>query len=105
MILKPGVELLGLRPETLIGVLAAYHAYTQAGYELILTSVTDGTHSRGSRHYVGCAFDCRRRHVPDDVIHVIHGNIAEALGNQFDVVLESTHIHIEYDPEGVPRGT
>ena len=98
--LKPGVQLLGLRPETLIGIMAAQAAYFEHGHDLILTSVTEGTHSRGSRHYVGCAFDCRIHHLPPDgTAEAITEQLSRALGDQFDVVLEDTHLHIEYDPE------
>lgn len=99
MKLKPGVQLLGLRPETLIGVMAANQIYGELGYNLTLTSVTEGKHSRGSRHYIGCAFDCRIRMLKDGEASTIANRLRSALGSQFDVVLEETHIHVEFDPE------
>jgi hypothetical protein len=69
-------------------------------YELVITSVTDGKHSPNSLHYVGYAFDMRTR----DLSQVDKKNLAvdlrEALGQEFDVVVEKTHIHVEFQPKG-----
>ena len=96
MRLKHNVSLLGMKPEIVVGMMAAQEVCRELGVDLILTSVTDGKHSKGSRHYSGLAFDMRTRHMKDP--KDAHRRLSEALGEQFDVVLESTHIHVEYDP-------
>ena len=97
--LKPGVRLAGIRPEILVAVMAAERAYNRAGYELVVTSCADSKHSRGSLHYAGAAVDLRTRGVPADVIQAIVAEIRESLGADFDVVLEDTHLHVEYQPK------
>jgi len=91
--LKPGVCLTGIRPEILFAVVAAERAYNRAGQELVVTSCVDSKHSRGSLHYLGCAVDVRTRDVPSDAIQAIVAEIREALGPDFDVILESDHLH------------
>lgn len=70
------------------------------GCDCIVTSALDGEHSKNSLHYEGRALDYRTRHVPrKDILQDIVREIAEALGPEFDVVLEATHLHVEYDPK------
>lgn len=97
--LKSGVDLNGLKPEMLMGVMIVASVYEQLGYDCIPTSVNDGEHSIGSLHYVGLAADFRIRHVPESDRETLHQVIRDALGEQFDAVLEPTHIHVEYQPK------
>jgi len=94
--LKPAVRLTGIRPEILFAVIAAERAYNRAGHELVVTSCVDGKHVRGSLHYQGSAIDLRTRDVPADVMESIVAEIREALGADFDVILEGDHLHLEY---------
>jgi hypothetical protein len=100
MRLKPGVSLRGVKPETVAGMHIADGVCNDRFYELVITSVTDGKHSPNSLHYVGYAFDMRTR----DLSQVDKKNLAvdlrEALGQEFDVVVEKTHIHVEFQPKG-----
>ncbi len=59
--IKPGVALLGMRPEILLAVIAAEPIWYQMGTDLTITSCTEGVHSKGSRHYSGLAIDLRTR--------------------------------------------
>jgi hypothetical protein len=97
--LKPGVRLTGIRPEILFALIAAERAYNRAGHDLVVTSCVDSKHSRGSLHYSGAAVDLRTRDVPADVMQAIVAEIREALGTDFDVVLEPDHLHAEYQPK------
>ncbi len=97
--LKPGVRLTGIRPEILFALMTAERAYNRAGHELVVTSCVDGKHGRASLHYSGAAVDLRTRDVPADLVQAIVAEIREALGADFDVVLEDTHLHIEYQPQ------
>ena len=64
MILKPGVRVRGVRPETVIGMMVVASVLAKHGYECVITSCTAGTHSRTSLHYQGAAFEARSRHLP-----------------------------------------
>lgn len=99
LLLKPGVRIHGLRPETLLGIQVAHSCFAGRGLETVVTSVTDGRHSRGSLHYQGAAFDLRTRHVPADAVASLAAGIRTALGGDFDVVVEKTHLHVEYQPK------
>lgn len=97
--LKPGVTLTGIRPELLVGIMVAQGIFRESGLDTILTSVTDGRHSSTSLHYSGCACDLRTRHIPNRIItKSIADAIREALGHHFDVILETDHIHMEWQP-------
>lgn len=70
--------------------------YASYGYDLIVTSTYEGTHSPGSLHYSNEAIDVDD---PPDHKEEITQKIKDSLGRDFDVILESDHIHIEHDPK------
>mgnify|MGYP001568085421 CR=1 FL=1 len=72
--------------------------YEKAGYPLVITALTDGKHMEGSLHYKGQAADLRTRDIATPVLNLIVKNAKEALGKDYDVVLEGDHVHLEYDP-------
>lgn len=67
------------------------------GQELIITSMMDGEHSDMSLHYTGLAVDLRIWDIQNP--HLCVDKMQKALGDNYDVVLEDTHIHMEFDPE------
>ena len=97
MRLKPGVRALGLKPEILLAIMVAESVFLPD--ELVITSITEGRHSRGSEHYTGMAFDARIRDVGKSRAKEITRNIHVGLGDDYDVVLEETHLHVEFDPK------
>jgi len=97
--LKGGIKLLGLKPEMIVGHMAVCLAYSEAGHDVVITSGTEGKHSRNSRHYSGLAMDYRSRHVSEGAMNDITSKVKKALEGQFDVVLESDHLHVEFDPK------
>jgi hypothetical protein len=99
LICKKGVQLFGIRPEMLIALRVAEKIYNDLSTTLVITSVVDGEHSRGSLHYAGQAVDIRTRHAPQESLQNIVGLIATRLTDEFDVVLEKDHIHIEFQPK------
>jgi hypothetical protein len=78
-----------------IGVAAAI--YRRHDRVLTVTSLMDGKHMEGSKHYTGHAADLRTRNLISP--RVVADELAHALGPDYDVVLEKDHIHMEYDPK------
>lgn len=71
-----------------------------AGREVIITSTTDGKHKNGSLHFKGLAVDIRTRDLSDSTKSILGLRLKVALNLLCDVVDESDHIHIEYQPIG-----
>ena len=97
--LKPGVRVLGLRPEILLFVMAAQAAYAKRGADLVITSGIEGTHSRGSEHYTGLAVDVRTSNLAPSQVTDVIAELKAALGPDFDILLEDDHLHAEWDPK------
>lgn len=98
------VSIEGLQPVTALAMLQVepvIREYTRPDQKpkdpYVITSVNDGQHMTGSKHYSGHAFDVRIWWLSDPL--KCTGAIATKLGPDFDVVLEKDHIHIEYDPK------
>ena len=51
-----------------------------------------------SMHYVGYALDFRTRHIAVGWHEKLAKEVRRALTDEYDVVLEKTHLHVEYDP-------
>lgn len=99
MKIKSGVRVFGIRPEMVLALGIAEPLFIKAGVEMVVTAVIDGKHSRGSLHYAGAAADLRIRHLPLGGAENIYGDLISALGSDYDVVLEKSHIHIEFQPK------
>jgi hypothetical protein len=98
--LKQGVKCFGIRPEMVLCAMIVASVYSEFNNaSCVITSITDGTHGTHSHHYKGFAMDFRTRHVPVGVRQKIADRIQAALGAEFQVRLESNHIHVEFDPE------
>lgn len=63
------------------------------GEALYITSMRDGTHGVGTLHHAGMAYDMRplRKSTIEE--------LRQRLGEDYDVVDEGNHWHIEYDPD------
>lgn len=70
--------------------------YERIQEDFVITSTYEGVHSPSSLHYAHRAYDCR---LPRSNIDVIHHLLQRAIGNEYDVVKERDHFHIEYDPK------
>lgn len=93
------VSLETLSPQMTIATLVACSVYQAHQKACVITSGDDGTHKHGSHHYTGNALDFRTRHLTPTKTKTIYQQIKHALKQHFDVILEKTHIHIEYDPK------
>ncbi len=120
---KPGVsfgrvetfieEGVSIRPAITIIILAVMARFEEMGAPYcMITSACEGKHGENSLHYEGLALDFRIRHLRDphssdeDNVALVKqraeqvaAHLREDLGDQYDVVLHSTHIHIEFDPD------
>jgi hypothetical protein len=65
-------------------------AYSKAE-DVVITSIREGTHSPGSLHPQGDAFDMRP--LKNGTIE----EIKKAIGINYDVINEGDHWHVEYD--------
>lgn len=66
--------------------------------EMVVTSIRDGKHMKGSKHYTGDAIDVRSRDLSDKDKTWFVTVIKRHFDKWLDVVVEKDHIHIEYDP-------
>lgn len=100
MSFKEGVKLNNVQPQLVLGLFAAHSIWERftCGIPFVITSISDGVHKTGSLHYSGCAADIRTRDLGPDLSASIVRQFKARLGENFDIVLEPTHIHIEYDP-------
>ena len=100
--IKPGVDIRGIKPEALLGVMIIQSVYHEFGGDTTITSGLEGRHKTGSKHYDGFAVDIRffeymGARIPK--FNSLLKQLKEALGDDFDVIQESDHIHVEYDPK------
>ena len=102
--IKSGVDLRGLTPQMAIAYTIASNIYRQhCNVVCVITSASDGKHGEHSLHYKGKALDLRTFNIPTSAISLVVSTLRQNLGEQFDVVLESDHIHIEFDPKESPK--
>ena len=92
-------RILGVKPEMVFGFVIVASVYESFGLKCEVTCGTNGKHSRGSKHYSGYALDFRTRTIPAAIRPKVAQKAREALGADFDVVLERTHLHVEFDPK------
>lgn len=96
MLLKLGVDISRLAYYTRKSLNTVETVFLQHGIEPVLTETYGSVHSCGSLHYAHRAYDLRLPVVNKDKIVA---ELKDALGRKFDVILEATHIHVEYDPK------
>jgi hypothetical protein len=82
---------------------AAERAYGELHVAGMVTSGMEGQHRPGSRHPLGLALDFRTRDLTRQQVEYLARRIREQLGAGYDVVIERTHLHVEYDPR-TPAG-
>ena len=69
------------------------------GIDPVLTSGNDATHMKGSRHYDDAGWDWRTYNLPASTVSLIAQDLRQALGKDYDVVIEKDHLHTEHDPK------
>lgn len=99
MELKEGVSVRGVQPELILGLRIVESVLDSFDIELVVTSITDGSHMANSLHGFGLAADIRSRDIPKDKLDFVVASCRRALGKEFDLVVEADHLHLEYDPK------
>ncbi len=94
MNLKPGVKFDGVKAPILKALAVVEEIMGKYG-AVTVTSLLDGKHSAKSLHYVGLACDLRTRHMAPGEIEACAQDLRLALGADYDVVVETDHIHCE----------
>ena len=96
MILKDGATIAGLHPVMRKALREAEAIWRDLGHDegVTVTSGLDGVHSAGSWHYYGLAVDFRTRYFDDSGAEAAARLRAE-IGDDFDIVHHSSHIHVE----------
>jgi len=95
---KTGISVRGIRPEILAARMVAAHIWKRYGQELVITSGSEGKHSKGSSHYRGEAEDYRTRYFDPLSVQGIADELQDALGDEYQVIVETTHIHVQWKP-------
>lgn len=97
--IKPGVNITGICPELVLALLIADGIWLAEGTDLVITCGADGKHRKNSLHYVTRAVDLRRRNLPAGRAAPVARSLRTALGKDYDVVVERSHIHVEFQPK------
>ena len=87
-------------------ICAVFLYHSPDAYRFVVTSGCDGKHGKDSLHYIHCAIDCRiwfikngkQVRLTKQTQTLIKKDLDKALGPDFDIVIEPSHIHIEWDP-------
>jgi hypothetical protein len=99
--IKDGADVSGLSAEMKVALVVIVTVFEQLALgRPTVTSGTDGQHSTGSLHYSGNAVDLRSNNIPADQRVLVRDAMRQALGPDYDVVLEDDHFHVEYQPKG-----
>ena len=100
---KSGIGVGGLHAEILWALDRARDVWEICAPGVAYVTVTSGRggkHSLRSIHFMGLAVDLRRRDLSEAEVVAILPALKARLGDNFDVVLEPDHWHLEYQPEG-----
>lgn len=92
------VNIWGLKKEMRPVLHNAEKIWKNHGQELVVTCARNGMHSAGSLHYFGLAIDLRTNYFKNlaETKQVAY-ELSNVLGSNYDVIIEDTHIHVEYD--------
>ena len=89
----------GLQPAMILAAMVCDSVMGKRGKDAVITCGIDGKHMAGSKHYVGLAFDMRTSELTPTEVAVVRNEIKSALGDDYDIVIEGNHLHVEVDPK------
>lgn len=105
---KPEVSTVGVQREIWVAIGYVFGLLTVAGYDCVITALTDGQHNPGSLHPKGLAVDIRNRHIPDGDKARLWQEIQATLkpcgydcveeGPHATAATTAQHWHIEWQP-------
>ena len=98
MRIKSGVRFITPEMAMCHATLCVYQICREFGVTCVVTGGVE-EHQHPSKHVYGGGLDYRTRDLDGEDREPFAGCVAEVLGDGFDVVLESDHLHVEYDPE------
>jgi hypothetical protein len=105
MKLKKGVKITNLTAQMALAcaIVESVYKRLQPGYDPTITSIDEGRHGKRTLHGKGRAVDWRTKDFSGDKYR-LRNEVAAALGDGFDVVLEDMHgpqehLHTEWDPK------
>ncbi len=99
-----GVKLAGLKPQIVLAAAICSDTFDKHRCDCVITSANDSSeHMIGSKHYYGEAIDIRTKNIDHETMCAIVEELKLFLGEEFDVVLESDHLHVEYDDGNPPQ--
>jgi len=98
---KKSVKVFGLSPYMHLADRVVEGVYGNWDFNRVtVTSAVDGKHGKNSLHYQGLAQDYRTTRLDSEFDwQKIADFIRAELTDEYDVVLESDHIHIEFQPK------
>ena len=96
MLIKSGVDIFRLKRQIRRALNHVDIVYAKYDQEVVVTSAYEKDHSPSSLHYGNDAFDIRK---PKSYEKEILAELRRRLGNNYDIVAEKTHWHIEWDPK------
>ena len=97
--IKDGVKASDVKLQVIDALLIMQLVLQRFNYDLVVTSLSDSKHKDTSLHYRGYAVDIRTRDMKVQEVPTVVRECRIALGKAYDVVQESDHIHVEYDPD------
>jgi len=89
----------GIRPELVLALFIADQVYSDNGKNLVITSLNDSQHSKTSLHYSGAAADLRINYFNKSESMKVVRDLRTRLNDDYDVILEEDHIHLEFQPK------
>ena len=100
--LKSSVDPAKIKPEINLAIMVALSIWSRQNEPVLtITSISDSKHSPASLHYIGHAFDIRIRELHSNP-KALADFLRDSLVDDYDVVLASNHIHVEYQPKWTP---
>lgn len=96
---KVDVRLHGMQVPMIFAMMVANELVKEYDVEFVITSGVEGRHGKGSCHYSGNAFDFRKREFKNNDAAAVAKELQERLGPDFYVLLERTHIHVQFKPQ------
>ena len=99
MLCKLGVDISRLHDAIRKKLNIIEHVFQRNNHEPVITSTYCDNHSPSSLHYQNKAIDLRSKGIMSHTQKAIMEELKMHLGDDYDVILEGNHYHIEYDPK------